>query len=306
MKIVYIAKFDKMWNEEGIALALERNGVKVVRLEDSGYPNRQYLNIIDKEKPDYVMFAKANTQESGRKLIETLKFKGYKTISWTFDLYLGYPSRQDLSRFNFFDCDFVFLTDGGHIKDYRDRRINAFLLRQGIPAEYNYLSMKDDKYDYDVVFVGCANKFWPSRQRMLNALQNIYGNRFHWYGILDTNEIRGHELNKLYSTAKIVIGDSVYAENYWSNRIYEVIGRGGFVIQAVIPGLNNEFVPDKEYVPYDFGNYAELKKKIDYYLSNNDEREKIRLAGFDRVKNNYTFDHRIKEMLSIISYGKNN
>lgn len=300
MKIVYIAKFDKMWNEEAIALALERNGVKVKRLEDSGYTNSEYLNIIDREKPDYVMFAKANTQENGKKLIEAIKFKGYKTISWTFDLYLGYPARTDLSRFNFFDCDFVFLTDGGHIPDYKDKGVNAFLLRQGIPAEYNYLSMKDDKYAYDVVFVGCNNKFWPSRHRLLNFLHTTYGDRFHWYGIIDTNEIRGHELNKLYSTAKIVIGDSVYSENYWSNRIYEVIGRGGFMIQYYIPGIDKEFDPGKEYVQYNFGNYDELKNEIDYYLVNEKEREKIRLAGFERVKNNYTFDHRIKEMLYVL------
>jgi len=39
MKIVYIAKFREIWNEEIIATAFEDNGVEVIRMEDSGITN---------------------------------------------------------------------------------------------------------------------------------------------------------------------------------------------------------------------------------------------------------------------------
>jgi hypothetical protein len=305
MKIVYIAKFNRMWDELAISLALGRNGVKVVEIEDSAHSNSEYLKIIEKENPDYVMFAKANVKENGAELIKELKIKGRKTLSWTFDLYLGYPPRQSLSRFHFFKCDYVFLTDGGRIDEYRKRGINAYLLRQGIPDIYNYMGEFDKKDDYDVVFVGCDNKFFPYRKRTAEFLSKTYGNRFKWFGKRDTNEIRGNELNKLYATAKIVIGDSVYSPNYWSNRIYETLGRGGFLIHAKIPGIEKEFEEGKEFITYNFNDYKKLKELIDYYLKHDDERNKIRMAGFEKISRNYTFDHRVKELLNVLRTAHN-
>ena len=98
-----------------------------------------------------------------------------------------------------------------------------------------------------------------------------------------------------------MIGDSMVAQNYWSNRIYELVGRGAFLITPRIDGLEKEFEYFKEIIPYDIGDWDRLRQKIDYYLIDKEGREKIRKAGFKRVKENYLYKHRVKEFLKIWS-----
>jgi spore maturation protein CgeB len=44
----------------------------------------------------------------------------------------------------------------------------------------------------------------------------------------------------------------------------------------------------------------ELDEKIKYYLSHEIEREEIAKAGFEHVKNNHSFDVRVKQLMKII------
>jgi spore maturation protein CgeB len=85
--------------------------------------------------------------------------------------------------------------------------------------------------------------------------------------------------------------------DYWSDRIYETLGRGGFLIHPYIPGIEKEFVDKKHVVFYEYGNFQQLKELIDYYLINDEEREAIRKAGHELVKNNYTYSNRWQTIL---------
>ncbi len=120
---------------------------------------------------------------------------------------------------------------------------------------------------------------------------------FKWFGRYSTNEIRGLPLNELYSQTKIVVGDSVYSPHYWSNRVVETLGRGGFLIHREVEGLK-EVYPDL--VTYD-GTYDDLMKKIDYYLAHEDERREIIKKNFERVRDYYTMDKQCQKLLNYIS-----
>lgn len=300
MKIVYIGKFRRVEDEEVVAEALEANGVEVIRIEEYGITNKEYLERIDKEKPDFVLFAKAQVMNSAKKLIDDIKGLGIKTVSWTFDLLIGHPPREHIiDSLEWLKCDYVFLTDGGRDKEYKDKGIDKILLRQGIPEKFCYIA--DEEPEIDILFVGTHNPTYPYRQRLMEFLEKTYGDRFKWVGRENSSEYRGDALNSLVSKAKIVIGDSMYAENYWSNRVYEMVGRGAFLITPRIKGLEEEFDYYKEIIPYDIADFDGLKEKIDYYLANENERQKIRKAGFKRVKENYLYKHRVKEFLKIWS-----
>jgi glycosyltransferase involved in cell wall biosynthesis len=302
MKIVYIGKFRRVEDEEVVAEALEANGVEVIRIEEYGITNKEYLERIDKEKPDFVLFAKANVMGSSKDLIQSIKDLGIKTVSWTFDLLIGHPPREHIiDSLEWLKCDYVFLTDGGRTQEYKDKGIDKIVLRQGIPEKFCYMGEPEDKYKYDVVFVGTHNPTYPYRQRTMEFLKETYGDRFHWFGQFNSSEVRGDELNKVCASAKIMIGDSMFAQNYWSNRIYELVGRGAFLITPRIEGLDKEFEYYKEIIPYDIGDWDRLRQKIDYYLIDKEGRDKIRKAGFKRVKENYLYKHRVKEFLKIWS-----
>ena len=263
-KIVHIADYSADWRTENyIDYALG----DVIKVKESTFENI--------EDADMVLFHKLNIPNAD-KVIADLRKRGILTVCWIFDLYHGLPWRSlDEEQFK---ADIVFSTGGAGGK----------LLRQGIHGPENV--MLEGKKEYDIVFVGGSN---PKRAKLLNWLQNQYGDRFHHCG--DKKQIRGTELNELFAKTKIVIGDSVPYPNYWSNRIYETLGRGGFLLHPRVKGLDEEFTPFKHYVPY--RKNKDLKEVIDYYLTHDEERERIQKAGFEQSKK-YTYEIRVKQLLN--------
>ena len=163
--------------------------------------------------------------------------------------------------------------------------------------------LKEYKKTRDVIFVG-SKKYhpeWQYRPQLISWLEDTYKNKFEHYGNGGIKSVRGDQLNKLYSSTKIVVGDTLCIgfnyPDYWSDRIYETMGRGGFIIHPYIKGLEKEFEDKKHLVFYEYGNFDQLKELIDYYLVHDEEREAIRKAGHELVKNNYTYKNRWEQIL---------
>lgn len=155
----------------------------------------------------------------------------------------------------------------------------------------------------DVIFVGSYgyHKEWPYRQQLLNWLAATYGSRFTHYD--HASHMRGHRLNQLYASAKIVVGDSCClgftGRDYWSDRVPETLGRGGVLIHPWIKGLDDDYQDSVHLRLYAYGDFAGLKDRIDELLHDAD-RERIRLAGHAHVKAHHTYTHRVQQMLDII------
>jgi spore maturation protein CgeB len=61
--------------------------------------------------------------------------------------------------------------------------------------------------------------------------------------------------------------------------------------------MEKEFTNKEHLVFYEYKNFKELKSLVDYYLENDKEREKIRLAGHNLVKERYTYKNRWEHIL---------
>lgn len=245
------------------------------------------LERIEMFNPDFVLLSK--NKKYGKPLIERLRGK-YLTVSWLFDLYHDLPREMGCQRSTKdspFYADRVFMSDGGEVG------IQKETIRQGIHEPEAVLGKAN--VDHDVVFIGSDTYF--GRHKMIEFLKETYGDRFAHYGMGGKPEVRGLELNNLLAGSKVVVGDSVHSPNYWSNRIYEVIGRGGFLLHPKVEGLDEEFEPYKHYIPFERGNFEQIKEIVDYYISHDKEREKIRLAGFDFCKTNYKYQDRCLTLL---------
>lgn len=297
--IYYIGKFKLLWDEECIARSFEELGFKVIRREEGANTNKEFLSEIEKLQPDFVLFAKLNTREDSNELVAGIKKLGIKTVCWIFDLYIGYRREYLVPHAGYFKADYVFTTDGGHQKEFKKYKINHIVLRQGIYEPEAF--MLRPMYIYDVIFVGSQNNSHPTRQRTLEWVDRNY--KFRWFGRNDQNEVRSKHLNYLLSQAKVVLGDSVPSDNYWSNRVYETLGRGGFLIHTHIKGMEKEFVDKEHLVFYKAGDLLDLKQKLDYYLTNDRERERIKKSGFEFTKNNYGYKKRCQEMLEHLNIG---
>ena len=300
-KILYFGKFKKLWDEEAIARALENLGHTVIRVSEQQSVNRfhEAYGMIDKSY-DIILYAKLQiSMDSERKLIfKKLQQMPGKKVCWIPDLYFGLRREHKIGTDPIFKSDYVFTPDGGHDEEFKKYRVNHHLLRQGIHEAFCYRAEPEKQYEYDVVFVGCYNSEWIYREQLCLWLRENYN--FKRFGEVNTEEIRGDKLNKLYASAKIIIGDSVFSPHYWSNRIYETLGRGGFLIHPDIPGLGREFAPYKHYIPYRMGDYNGLKTKLDYFLKHPEERRKIADAALEYTKKHFIYEERLKSLFKII------
>lgn len=159
---------------------------------------------------------------------------------------------------------------------------------------------------YDVIFVGAKNYHAEHsyRPNLINWLQTTFPQQFYLFGGDGLGVVRGDRLNKLYASTKVVVGDTLCLNfdypYYWSDRIYETIGRGGFIIHPYIKGIEEHFENGRHCVFYQYGDFEHLKSLIEYYIEHDEEREKIRIAGHEHVKANHTYKHRWQQILSEI------
>jgi hypothetical protein len=241
------------------------------------------------------------------KLLETLKTLSIPSMTYHLDLWFGLQREKDLESFPVYKMIDHFFTVDKKMADWFNN--NTAVKGHYIPAGVfgPECMIRDVTKKHDVIFVGSSKYHpeWPYRSKLINWLDVTYGNRFEHYGNGGVKYVRGLDLNKLYWSTKVVVGDTLCIDfkypDYWSDRIYETLGRGGFLIHPYIKGLENEFKDKEHVVFYEYGNFKQLQELIDYYIEHDDEREQIRLAGHKLVKSKYTYKHRWQHILKEIS-----
>ena len=81
-------------------------------------------------------------------------------------------------------------------------------------------------------------------------------------------------------------------------RIFDIMSVGGFVLSNWQPEIPELFEEGKEIVT--FKTPEEMMDKADYYLHHEEERQRIALNGYRKVKECHTFEHRMDKIVSVI------
>lgn len=283
-RIAFIGKFTNFHDEEYIARSFEMIKCDILRLPQ----HLQSFNLKEaliSFKPDILLYAKWECPTDLKETIESLQRAGMKTVCWLFDLYFDYQREYLVKSRSFFRSDYVFTTDGGHQKQFEELGINHKCLRQGIFKNECEL-FPFQSINHKIVFIGSDSPIYPERTKLIKELGAT------WFGQHNTNELRGMALNDLYAHTLIVIGDSYPSSNYWSNRIVETLGRGGFLIHWEVEGLKEEFPYLVTYVTK-----ADLLEKIAFFIEHEAERRDIIQKNFEWVKERYTMDKKCAELL---------
>lgn len=309
MKIAYVGNFEPRHSTENhIAATLRQMDIDVLRIQESIITTSEIYKIA--KDCDLFMYTRTwgfvDGQEAGNRLLNDLAAAGVPTVSYHLDLYVGISREGTLDGDPFWRTKYVFTPDGDpHSEEvFKQKGINHFYLRPGVYKSECYYGRPQDKYQYDVIFVGSDGLDYhfeyPYRRQLVEWLQATYGSRFMRFGNR-AEVVRNEDLNNLYASAKVVVGDSL-CQNfthtyYWSDRVYETLGRGGFLIHPYIKGLEDEFADDVHLRYYRYGDFNQLKELIDRYVNDYAERERIRLAGHLKVKNECTYTERLSQML---------
>ncbi len=112
------------------------------------------------------------------------------------------------------------------------------------------------------------------------------------------------EMPKIFNLSKINLNITMRPiQTGLSLRIFDVLGSGGFLISNYQAEIETMFTPGVDLEVY--GSVEELVDKCAYYLEHEEERKKIALNGYNKVKSMYTVEHRMKQMIGNMLNGTN-
>ena len=281
-------------------------------LNDLGYPTLPFQE--DEDRTDQIL--KECVDKDARLLIyvhthgwstpghislddlwKELQSRGTRTCSFHLDRYWGLneaDGREDrIGTHAFWRTEKIFTADGGNQERFAERLgpdkhdwlPPGVVRRDCIPGQY------DKELASEVGFVGADSYHpeYPFRARLIEFLRAVYGGRFRLY-----QGYRGGRLNDVYASCRVLVGDSCFAgeEKYWSDRVPETTGRGGFLIHAATEGLAIPGV-----VTFEPGNLHQLQDRIDWYLEHEEARQACQKAAWLWVRENETYTNRMTTLL---------
>lgn len=209
----------------------------------------------------------------------------------------------DLPLTPFFRCQHVFTADGGHDAEWIAAGVNHHYLPPGVFHGEAYDALPNPRrWPGKIAFVGSQNyghlEHAPVRTAMLDALRRKYRGQFVCHP--RRQAVRGADLNELFATIPVIVGDSCLAgqiPNYISDRVPETIGRGGFLIHPHVTGILNLF---PSLVVFEPGNWGQLIEKVDYYLEHEAARESLRRDNAVWARTHHAYRNRAKTILDTI------
>jgi len=216
---------------------------------------------------------------------------------WLSDTHLPKPYKKIKNSIK--NYDFVFcMQKEGKIRLEKETKKCCFWIpwaTDEVPLDFKF--PQEEEKIWDICFIGTEGKH-SLRKVVLEILKINYPNSY--FGRAHYTEILNY-----YSKARIVVNYPI--NNDINLRIFEAMSAGALVITHRIKddGFEEIFKENEHLVVFD-DILKEMRQKIDFYLENKDLRQKIAYQGFEYVKNNHTFRHRLRDIFKIIGFDLEN
>ncbi len=257
--------------------------------------------------------------------IDQIRGMGIKAINWycngSYQLHLV----EQISP----HYDWCLVPEKFRMDDYRKMGAHPIYCQEA--ANPDIYKRYDVPVEYDVTFVGQA---YGERPEYIKGLLDrgidvrVWGPRWQQYtkpslvrqaarlvrSIADPSQpvqtvipdsiiglpLSDEEMVRMYSRSRINLGFSSVGNTHREKerilqvrlRDFEVPMSGGFYMVEYMEELEEFFVIGKEIVCY--SGLDDLASKIKYYLANENERESIRLAGYERAQRDHTWHKRFQ------------
>lgn len=322
MKILFIGNFDgaDYTTENHHKRTYEKLGHTVIPFQENksscAAVLEAFADISDEENValcwTHTHNFRFDTPENIAFMLDNLKAFGVPTYGYHLDLWLGLEREKDLHSDPYWGIQYFFTVDK-LMADWlnKNTKTKGFYLPAGVLEDECYMAKPDYKrFPHEIIFTGAKGYHheYNYRPQLIEWLQKTYGNMFAHYGGGGKPVQRGDDLNVLYASAKIVVGDTLCKNFdypfYFSDRAFEVPGRGGFMIFPIIRGIEMMYDPFKELILYKYNDFNDLEKKINWYLEHDNDREKVRLAGHNRAKSSHNYTVRLTQLLETLEKEK--
>lgn len=238
-----------------------------------------------------------------------LEAGGTRTIGLHLDLYHGLEREHLVSEDAQFTVGTLFTADGGHDAEWAALGIDHRWFPPAIDAtEAAHEGTPCAEYAHDVIFVGSGRYHvaYPERDDLIRFLHDRFGERFAHYGHGGGRPVvRGNALADLYRSAKLVIGDSCFANapdwqtkshRYHSDRVPEVLGRAGAMLYPAVH--LDGYRAGYHYFIHEPGDWDSLATAAEIWLDSPAQRERVAVQARDWVRAHHTWKHRMTDVLA--------
>lgn len=308
MRIAYVGNFGPPFSTESdIRWTLEDMGHSVLALQESTLEWDHLPRLV--EGCDLFMWTRTAgfdppDPECQRRAIEAIEVP---TVGFHLDRWWGLrrestergPASPDPSPF--FHLDYLFTSDGGHEREWKEVGANHFWSPPAIARRNGIVGRFRRHLWAEVGFVGnlrhYAHDEWgPYRRELYRRLSTLPKFRLWESGA------RGQLLADIYASVTVVIGDSCLAggaTHYYSDRIPETLGRSGFLLHPEVEGLRDQF-PEGTLITYRLGDWEQLFELIAYYVAHPEEARITAEVGRGWVLDHHLYEHRLARIFEVL------
>jgi hypothetical protein len=227
------------------------------------------------------------------------------TVGFHLDRWWGLRREHLVREEPFFtDTDWMFTADGGHDEQWESIGVRHVWSPPAILARHAVTGTAYPKWRSRVAFVGNWQRYhpdWPHRKQLVMMLRRWYGKQgFKAWPLPNQQRITGVDLSDLYASTDVAVGDSCLVggvARYWSDRVPETLGRGGFLIHPQVEGLADHW-PDLPTWP--IGDWPALHALIEKALRDPEWRDMVQRRGRSHAIEWHTYERRLAHLVSVV------
>lgn len=308
MRILYIAKHQSGGSDDegAIAYALRQLGHEVNCMPEEDRRKRSnYVNFVldAATRTDLILFHKWQDDKTLKRIIE--QSPNVKRVMWYFDL-VAWPSdptlkSRSVTRLNWMNTfvplvDLGFCTDGDFVLN--DPTGKLIWLPQGADERIvGRGTRREGVLAKPILFTGIVRNAGEERGRWFRSLEARFPGQITHY----SNGVYREELRDVIASHMIVVcPDSPVTDYYWSNRVWNAMGFGAFVIHPWSRGLAR-FFENGTACPLYYDNREQLYQYIEEWLPRVELRHEIGDLAIRKIMEANLYRHRCEEMLEVIA-----
>lgn len=313
LTIVYIGNFLPLWSTENdYRKAFEHLGHKVITMQENEVTVKQIRD--EAVKADMLLhtgtWGDALELDEYLDMIHELAVLNIPSVMVHLDTF--WSTKRDGRKWwkeSMFHAAYLMTADGDYANQWELLGKNHMWLAPAVRHDAAKFGVEREEYKCDLAFVGSNGQgyhedVWNYRKELVDFLRDLAqrkGWTFKNPGGDNPKIDRSDDMNDFYASAKITVGDSLCLKKegsrYWSDRVPEATGRGGFLIMPQILAMkyNWPMLPT-----YNWGDFKQLEEMIVHYMEKDKERELIRRENQRITAAEHTYVNRVKTMLRIV------
>lgn len=322
MRIAYIGNFEPEYSTENdVRKAFEHLGHEVIKLQENKLTNSVVARTVWQQTRETILSSDmvliTSTWDTAIPLNEWLTLmkecaqKNIPTATLHLDTFWGTSRGGRQWWLNpMFHTAYIFTADGDYEKEWKAFGKNHIWLPPAVRHDAVGFGKLRKEYGCDVAFVGSNGigyheDVWGYRKELVNNLREMCkrnGWSFKNPGGDHPKVNRDNDMNDFYASAKVTVGDSLCLKkedsSYWSDRVPEATGRGGFLI---MPRINEMVKIYNSSVPtYMWNDWKGLEELIEFNLKNTKYLEESKVQAYNITRTGHTYVNRVETILKTV------